>query len=65
VEHRAALRYAELAEFIMELRRQEGIETKALEFAILTVARAGKVIGARWVAIRFRASPLGLFGPSA
>lgn len=33
------------------LRRQEGISARALEFAILTAARTGDVIGARWVEI--------------
>jgi integrase len=31
-----------------ELRRQEGVAAQALEFAILTAARTGEVIGARW-----------------
>jgi len=31
-----------------ELRAQEGVSARALEFAILTAARTGKVIGARW-----------------
>jgi integrase len=48
VEHHAALAYAELPEFVAELRREEGIGAKALEFAILTVARTSEVIGARW-----------------
>ena len=48
VEHHAALPYVELPEFMAELRRQEGIGAKALEFAILTVARTGEVIGAGW-----------------
>ena len=48
VEHHAALPYDELPEFIAELRRQEVTSAKALEFAILTVARTGEVIGARW-----------------
>jgi integrase len=48
VEHHAALPYVELPEFMAELRRQEAIGAKALQFAILTVARTGEVIGARW-----------------
>jgi len=48
VEHHAALPYAELAEFMAKLRQQEGISARALEFAILTVARTGEVIGAKW-----------------
>jgi integrase len=48
VEHHAALPYGEIAAFVAELRRQEGIAAKALEFTILTAARTGEVIGARW-----------------
>jgi integrase len=48
VEHHAALPYAELAGFLVSLREQEGIAARALEFAILTAARTGEVIGARW-----------------
>jgi integrase len=48
VEHHAALAYTEIAEFVAELRRQEGVGARALEFAILTAARTGEVLGARW-----------------
>jgi integrase len=48
VEHHAALFYAELPRFLVSLREQEGIAARALEFAILTAARTGEVIGARW-----------------
>jgi integrase len=48
VEHHAALPYDELPDFMMTLRAQEGIAARALEFAILTAARTGEVIGARW-----------------
>ena len=48
VEHHAALPYAALAAFMPELRQQEGVAARALEFAILTAARTGEVIGARW-----------------
>jgi integrase len=48
VEHHAALPYAELSAFLVALREQEGIAARALEFAILTAARTGEVIGARW-----------------
>jgi integrase len=48
VEHHAALPYAEIGAFMAELREQEGVGTRALEFAILTAARTGEVIGARW-----------------
>jgi integrase len=48
VEHHAALPYAEIATFIAELRQQEGVAARALEFAIMTAARTGEVIGAKW-----------------
>ena len=48
VEHHAALPYAKLAAFLVALRKQEGIAARALEFLILTAARTGEVIGARW-----------------
>ena len=48
VEHHAALPYVEIAGFMAALRQQAGIAARALEFAILTAARTGEVIGARW-----------------
>jgi integrase len=48
VEHHAALPYAQIGAFIAELRQQEGIAARALEFAVLTAARSGEVIGMRW-----------------
>jgi integrase len=47
VEHHAALPYTEIGEFIAELRAQEGVPARALEFAILTAARTGEVLGAQ------------------
>jgi integrase len=48
VEHHAALPYAELPGFLVALREHQGIAARALEFTILTAARTGEVIGARW-----------------
>jgi len=48
VEHHPALPYDELADFAAALRSQEGVASRALEFLILTAARTGEVIGARW-----------------
>jgi integrase len=53
VEHHAALSYHELPAFMAELRSQPGIGARALEFAILTAARTGEVIGARWREMSF------------
>lgn len=47
-EHHAALPHGEIAGFLAELRQQRGTAARALEFAILTAARTGEVIGARW-----------------
>lgn len=51
VEHHAALPYAELGAFMVELRKREGLSARALEFAILTAARSGEVRGATWAEI--------------
>ena len=46
--HFAALPYLELPTFIALLRQQQSISSRALEFAILTAARSGEVLGAKW-----------------
>lgn len=48
IEHHAAIPYLEVGGFIASVRQQEGIAAQALEFAILTAARTGEVIGATW-----------------
>jgi integrase len=48
VEHHAALPYAELPAFMADLRQREGVAARALEFAVLTAARTGEVLGGRW-----------------
>jgi len=48
VEHHAALPYGEMGGFVQEVRGEAGIAARALEFLILTAARTGEVIGARW-----------------
>jgi integrase len=48
VEHHAALPYAELPGFLVALREQEGVAARALEFTLLTAARTGETIFARW-----------------
>lgn len=55
VKHHAALDYREAAAFMEDLRGREGIAAKALEFAILTAARTGEVIGATWPEIDLEA----------
>lgn len=48
VKHHPALPFSEMGEFTESLRLQEGIAARALEFLILTAARTGETIGARW-----------------
>jgi integrase len=48
VEHHPALPYGDMGAFMASLRRQEGTAASALEFLILTAARAGEAAGARW-----------------
>jgi integrase len=48
VRHFAALPYAEIGAFVIELRAQKGLPARALEFLILTAARTGELLGARW-----------------
>jgi len=48
IKHHAALPAHDLPAFMVELRGQAGVSARALEFAILTAARTGEVIGATW-----------------
>jgi integrase len=48
VKHHAALGYAEVPGFIVELHERDGAAAEALEFLILTAARTGEVLGATW-----------------
>ena len=48
VEHHPALPYREHPDFMSKLRDRDGISARALEFTILTIARTGDTIGAKW-----------------
>jgi integrase len=48
VKHHAALPFADMPDFMTQLAGREGMGARALEFLILTAARTGEVIGARW-----------------
>jgi len=48
VEHHAALASDDIHEFLAELRVRRSMAARALEFAILTAARTGEVLGAMW-----------------
>lgn len=47
-EHHAALAYIDMPAFMVELRDLESLSAKALEFTILTAARTGETVGAKW-----------------
>lgn len=53
VQHHPALPFADIAPFMARLRQQRGIAALALEFTILTAARTGEALGARWTEIDF------------
>lgn len=44
----AAMPYEQVPAFMRMLRSREGVAARALEFAILTAARTGEVLGAQW-----------------
>jgi integrase len=48
VKHHAALPYAEIGGFMVELRAREDVAARALEFTILTACRTGEVLGVPW-----------------
>ncbi len=48
VENLAALPFAEIAAFLVDLRKEEGVAARAMEFMILTATRTGEVRGAVW-----------------
>jgi integrase len=48
VQHHAALSYCEIGAFMVALREREALAARALEFTILTAARTGETIGAKW-----------------
>jgi integrase len=48
VEHHAALAFDDLPEFLAALRGRRSTAARALEFAILTAARTGEVLGTTW-----------------
>jgi integrase len=48
VRHHAALPYAEIGEFMQQLRSQAGVAARALEFTILSATRTTETIAAEW-----------------
>jgi integrase len=55
VQHHAALSCSELPDFMDQIAAREAVAARALEFTILTAARTGEVIGARWSEIDLEA----------
>ena len=51
--HMAALPYKDAPAFMTNLRTRKSISALALEFTILTAARTGEVIGAKWAEVDF------------
>jgi integrase len=54
VRHHTALPYVELGAFMAKLRARAGVAARALEFLVLTAARAGETLGAKWDEIDLR-----------
>jgi len=48
VKHRPAMDYRQVGAFISKLRTVDSLAASALELQILTAARPGEVVGARW-----------------
>jgi integrase len=46
--HHRAMPIDDVPEFIVHLRQREAVAARCLEFAILTAARSGEALGARW-----------------
>jgi integrase len=53
--HHAAMPYTVVPSLIVELRKRKSTAALALEFTILTAARSGEVIGARWAEMDLQA----------
>jgi integrase len=51
----AALPYREAPAFMARLRAMEGTAARTLEFAVLTAARTGEALGARWAEVDLEA----------
>jgi integrase len=49
--HHAALPFAEVGDFIRELKGRPALAARALEFTILTAARSGETLGMTWAEV--------------
>jgi integrase len=50
-KHHPAMPFADVADFMVRLREGKSLSARALEFTILTAARTGETVGARWTEI--------------
>jgi integrase len=48
VRHHPAVPYEDMPSFMAVLRRRDSVSARALEFTVLTAARTGETLGARW-----------------
>ncbi len=55
VTPRPSLPFPQVSDFVKQLRKEEGIAARCLEFVILTAARTGEAIGASWAEIDLEA----------
>ena len=53
IEHHPAIPYLQINQFVNELRKQGGTAPLALEFILLTAARTGEVVAAKWAEVDF------------
>ena len=53
VEHHAAIPYRQINKFVTALRKEGGSAPLALEFMLLTAARTGEVVAAKWDEVDF------------
>lgn len=53
IEHHPAIPYLQINQFVNELRKQGGTAPLALEFMLLTAARTGEVVAAKWAEVDF------------
>ncbi len=54
VEHRPALPYAEMPEFMKKLQQRKELSALALQFQVLTATRPGEATGAKWEEIDWK-----------
>jgi len=52
-KHHAAMPFTEVSVFMVQLQGKDSISARALEFAILTAARTGEVLGMTWDEVDF------------